>query len=180
MVEAVERAQAEGLDITADQYPYLAGSTMLGALLPPWCHAEGTEGLKAFLRDPALRERIESEIVEGRADWEINSFFIVWALALLHALVRPARSAWVEQLWAASALLFLLPVLNALTTQRPLWHSLAEGDWVFAGMDIMCWALALLHAVLAIRTARQADAFQSRRATKRQAPITVASSEAAR
>jgi hypothetical protein len=124
--------------------------------------------------------RLLPRALEGRADWEINSFFIVWALALLHALVRPARSAWVEQLWAASALLFLLPVLNALTTQRPLWHSLAEGDWVFAGMDIMCWALALLHAVLAIRTARQADTFQSRRAAKRQAPITVASSEAAR
>ena len=65
--------------------------------------------------------------LEGRADWEIHAFFIVWGLTLLHALVRPARSAWVEQLWAASALLFLLPVLNALTTQRPLWHSLVEG-----------------------------------------------------
>ena len=116
--------------------------------------------------------------LEGRADLEIHLFFIVWALTLLHALVRPARSAWVEQLWAASVLLFLLPVLNALTTQRPLWHSLAEGDWVFAGMDIMCWALALLHAVLAIRTARQGASSQSRRKPKRQAPITVASREA--
>ena len=116
--------------------------------------------------------------LEGRADLEIHLFFIVWALTLLHALVRPARSAWVEQLWAASVLLFLLPVLNALTTQRPLWHSLAEGDWVFAGMDIMCWALALLHAVLAIRTARQGASSQSRRKPKRHAPITVASSEA--
>ena len=117
--------------------------------------------------------------LEGRADWEIHAFFIVWALTLLHALVRPARSAWVEQLWAASALLFLLPVLNALTTQRPLWHSLVEGDWIFAGMDIMCWALALLHAVLAMRTARQGASSQSRRKTNRQAPITVASSEGA-
>ena len=80
----------------------------------------------------------------------------------------------------ASALLFLLPVLNALTTQRPLWRSLVEGDWVFAGMDIMCWALALLHAVLAIRTARQGAISQSSRKPKRQAPITVASSEGIR
>jgi hypothetical protein len=49
--------------------------------------------------------------VEGRADPEINLFFSVWAFTLLHASVRPARSAWVEQLCAASALLFLLPVL---------------------------------------------------------------------
>ncbi|MBJ7406436.1 MAG: PepSY domain-containing protein, partial [Bradyrhizobium sp.] len=76
--------------------------------------------------------------MEARADWEIHAFFAVWTLTLLHALLRPAKTAWIEQLWAAAALLFLLPVLNALTTQRPLWHSLAQGDWVFAGIDIMC------------------------------------------
>jgi len=117
--------------------------------------------------------------LEGRADLEINLFFFVWALTLLHALVRPARSAWVEQLWMASVLLFLLPVLNALTTQRPLWHSLVEGDWIFVVMDLMCWTLALLHAVLAMRTARQRAGAPSRRKANRQAPITVASSERA-
>ncbi|AUD00041.1 PepSY domain-containing protein [Bradyrhizobium sp. SK17] len=109
--------------------------------------------------------------LEGRADWEIHAFFIVWGLTLLHALLRPAKSAWVEQLSAASALLFLLPVLNALTTRRPLWHSLSEGDWVFVGMDIMCWTLGLLHAVLALRTARQGGSLQSRRNANRRAPI---------
>lgn len=113
--------------------------------------------------------------LQGRADLEIHLFFIVWALTLLHALVRPARSAWIEQLWAASALLLLLPVLNALTTQRPLWHSLAEGDWVFAGIDVMCWALASLLAVLAMRTARQTAGAPSSRKTNRPAPISVAS-----
>jgi uncharacterized iron-regulated membrane protein len=118
--------------------------------------------------------------MEGRADWEINAFFIAWGLALMHALLRPAKAAWVEQLWATSVLLFLLPVLNALTTQRPLWHSVVAGDWVFAGMDIMCWVLALLHAVLAMRTAWQAANYASKRKASRQAPMTVASSEGAR
>ncbi|MGM4904023.1 DUF3325 domain-containing protein [Tardiphaga sp. 866_E4_N2_1] len=90
--------------------------------------------------------------VEGRADPEINLFFSVWAFTLLHASVRPARSACVEQLCAASALLFLLPVLNAFSTQRPLWHSLLQSDWAFVGVDLTSWTLALLHAVLAIRT----------------------------
>jgi hypothetical protein len=117
--------------------------------------------------------------LEGRAGLEIQLFFVVWALTLLHASVRPAKSAWVEQLWAASALLFLLPVLNALTTQRPLWHSLVERDWIFVGMDIMCWALGLLHAVLAIRTARQSAGSPSSRKANRQVSITVASSEEA-
>lgn len=117
--------------------------------------------------------------LQGRADLEIHLFFVVWALTLLHALLRPARSAWVEQLWAASALLLLLPVLNALTTQRPLWRSVAQGDWIFVGMDLMCLALALLHAVLAMRTARRTTGAHSRRKTDRPAPITVASSEGA-
>lgn len=90
----------------------------------------------------------------ARESNEILVFFVVWAAALMHALLRPAKAAWVEQLWTATALLALLPVLNALTTSRPLWRSLANGDWVFAGMDLMCWALAVLHAVLAARTAR--------------------------
>jgi uncharacterized iron-regulated membrane protein len=117
--------------------------------------------------------------LERRANWEIDLFFTVWAVTLLHALVRPAKSAWVEQLWAAATLLFLLPILNAVTTQRPLWHSLAESDWVFAGVDIMCWALAVLHAVLAIRTARQKTRSRLRRATSREALTAVASGEAA-
>lgn len=90
----------------------------------------------------------------GRSAWEINIFFIAWALTLAHAVVRPAKAAWIEQLWLATALLALLPLLNAFTTPRPLWHSLAEGDWVFVGTDLMCWALAALHAMLALRTMR--------------------------
>jgi uncharacterized iron-regulated membrane protein len=121
--------------------------------------------------------RLLPNSLPGRADWEIHAFFIVWALTLLHALARPAKAAWVEQLWTASALLFLLPVLNALTTQRPFWHSLAAGDWVFVGVDMMCWVLALLHAVLAMRTARQREESRSRRTTNRQMPV--ASGEAA-
>jgi uncharacterized iron-regulated membrane protein len=136
-------------------------------------------GLSVAMTAFLWANRLLPHALENRADWEIHSFFIVWALALFHALVRPPRSAWVEQLWAASTLLLLLPILNALTTQRPLWHSLAEGDWIFAGMDIMCWALALLHAVLAIRTARQGAVSQSRRKTNLRAPITAAAGESA-
>ncbi|MCG6203212.1 PepSY domain-containing protein [Rhodopseudomonas sp. HC1] len=112
-----------------------------------------------------------------RPFWEIHVFFIVWGLALLHALLRPARTAWVEQLWAAAALLALVPVLNAATTPRPLWRSLAAGDWVFAGVDLMCCALALLHAVLALRAARHGARGQTE--AKRRRPVTIAASEAA-
>jgi uncharacterized iron-regulated membrane protein len=104
----------------------------------------------------------------GRGNAEIKVFFIVWSATLVYALARPARKAWVELLWLAAALLGLLPVLNAVTTQRPLWHSLAGGDWVYAGFDLMMWGLAGLHLALALRTARHpsaGDAASKRRAS---------------
>lgn len=123
--------------------------------------------------------RLLPTTLAGRSNWEIDLFFMVWAAALLHALARPAKAAWVEQLWAASALLFLLPLLNAMTTQRPLWHSLAQGDWVFAGIDLMCWVLAALHAVLAIRTARHQVKVLAGRKAHQQPAVAVASGGAA-
>lgn len=91
MVEAVERARAEGLDVTADQYPYLAGSTMLGALLPPWCHAAGTEGVRRYLEDPVLRGRIKGEIEQGRSDWESTIVAVGWANIVISG-VRTERN----------------------------------------------------------------------------------------
>lgn len=113
----------------------------------------GIAGLSIAMTGFLWANRLLPQGLAGRADWEIHVFFIAWALALLHAVLRPARKAWTEQLWIAAALLALLPVLNAVTTERPLWHSLAAGDWVFAGMDLVFWVLAALHAVLAIRAA---------------------------
>ncbi len=89
-----------------------------------------------------------------RAEWEIHAMFIAWGATLAWALGRPARRAWVELLWTGAAALALLPVINAVTTDRGLFASLRDGDWVFAGMDLMLLALAALHAHLALRTQR--------------------------
>jgi uncharacterized iron-regulated membrane protein len=123
--------------------------------------------------------RLLPTTLAGRSNWEVDLFFIVWAATLLHAVLRPAKAAWVEQLWAAAALLALLPVLNAVTTQRPLWHSLAQGDWIFAGIDLMCWVLAALHAALALRTARHQVKAPAKRKAARPSAMVVASGEAA-
>lgn len=111
-------------------------------------------GLSIAMTGYLWANRLLPVTLAHRADAEINAFFAIWAATLLYALVRPAKRAWIELLWLAAALLALLPVLNALTTQRPLWFSVANGDWVYAGFDLMMWALAALHAILAVRTAR--------------------------
>jgi hypothetical protein len=60
----------------------------------------------------------------------------------------------------------LLPVLNALTTRRPFWHSLATHDWVYAGFDLAMWAFAALHAMFAICAARHRPRPQAMRVAR--------------
>ena len=48
----LDGANAEGIRTSFDQYPYVAGSTMLGVILPPWAHDGGTDQLMERLRSP--------------------------------------------------------------------------------------------------------------------------------
>ncbi len=59
----IEGAQAEGLDVTADLYPYLASSTGLGAMLPQWAHEGGKEVVLKRLADHETREEIKAGMV---------------------------------------------------------------------------------------------------------------------
>ncbi len=66
----IRKARAEGLDITADVYPYIAGSTSLSASLPPWALEGGTQKMLARLRDPRIRQQLKKEIPAESKDWE--------------------------------------------------------------------------------------------------------------
>jgi N-acyl-D-aspartate/D-glutamate deacylase len=68
IVQRVERARAEGVQVFADQYPYTASATGLGAaLLPRWSQAGGRDSLLARMDDPATMARIREGMVEGLA-----------------------------------------------------------------------------------------------------------------
>jgi len=69
-VEMVERARAEGLQITADVYPYPAGGTGLNAAIPPWVQEGGFEASLERMQDPALRGRMAREMLEDSEEWE--------------------------------------------------------------------------------------------------------------
>ena len=56
------QAIQEGIEITCDQYPYTAGCTVLGACLPPWAHAGGTDETLKRLANSADRARMREEI----------------------------------------------------------------------------------------------------------------------
>jgi N-acyl-D-amino-acid deacylase len=70
MLRRIAAARRSGLKITADVYPYVAGSTSLSACLPPWALEGGTDRMIARLRDPQTRERLKREISADSKTWE--------------------------------------------------------------------------------------------------------------
>lgn len=54
---------APDVRVTADQYPYTAGSTMMGAILPPWAHAGGFARTVARLSDASERARLRADML---------------------------------------------------------------------------------------------------------------------
>jgi N-acyl-D-amino-acid deacylase len=69
LLDLLDRANAHGLDVTGDMYPYTAGATSLGALLPPWVHEGGLAKLLPRLRDQHVRARIRHDIEQGLDGW---------------------------------------------------------------------------------------------------------------
>lgn len=70
MLRRIEAARRQGLKITANVYPYIAGSTSLSACLPPWALAGGTDQMMARLGDPQTRARLKKEITTDSREWE--------------------------------------------------------------------------------------------------------------
>jgi len=70
VLNRIKQARDRGLDITADIYPYIAGSTALSACLPPWALEGGTDKMMERLRDPQIRQRLKTEISQEQTTWE--------------------------------------------------------------------------------------------------------------
>jgi N-acyl-D-aspartate/D-glutamate deacylase len=70
-IALIERARAEGQQVTADQYPYIAASTSLFATVVPARYQEGgPKELLARLQDPEQGPKARQGIEQLLADWE--------------------------------------------------------------------------------------------------------------
>jgi len=70
LIQKIEAARASGLRITADMYTYTAGATGLDAAMPPWVQEGGYNEWARRLKDPAIRERLRSEMSTPTDRWE--------------------------------------------------------------------------------------------------------------
>jgi N-acyl-D-amino-acid deacylase len=62
----IERFRREGVDVTADQYPYDRASTSLSIRMPAWALADGK--IKERLADPPTRAKIAAEMRQMLAE----------------------------------------------------------------------------------------------------------------
>lgn len=69
VLKRLEDARAQGLDVSADQYPWTASSNALVDSLPAWLQEGSRERLLERLRDPAARARARKEFLAANPDW---------------------------------------------------------------------------------------------------------------
>ncbi|MDA9406163.1 amidohydrolase [Bradyrhizobium sp. CCBAU 45384] len=66
VIRLIEAARADGLDVTADQYPWLASSTSLdAALVPRWAVDGGYPAMIKRFDDPGAMAKIRLEMIEN-------------------------------------------------------------------------------------------------------------------
>ena len=70
LLQLVEDARDDGLDVTFDSYPYIYSGTRLLILFPDWAHDGGPERLRVALRDPEARERLRQEVQPRGISWQ--------------------------------------------------------------------------------------------------------------
>ena len=96
LLALVDEAQAEGLDVSLDSYPYLAGSTYLHAVLPGWFQRGGREETIRRLQDLGLRERLRVELEEIGSDG-FHGVPAAWDKVVISGVVRPESAGLVGQ-----------------------------------------------------------------------------------
>ncbi|MCU1527066.1 MAG: hypothetical protein JWP75_829 [Frondihabitans sp.] len=76
IIDHLDALRSAGLDVTADVYPYDAGSTTVVSLFPPWAQSHGTAGLIQRLRDADSRREVLASLA---APWEGSALENQWA-----------------------------------------------------------------------------------------------------
>ncbi len=65
VVARIAKARAQGVDVSANVYPYAAAANGLAYNVPAWAQSGGTEAMLERLGDPEARARIKAELWHG-------------------------------------------------------------------------------------------------------------------
>ncbi|MFF3450462.1 amidohydrolase family protein [Streptomyces sp. NPDC002667] len=104
LLALLDKALAEGSDITLDTYPYTPGCTTLAALLPSWAGEGGPEALLARLRDDDTAERVRHHMEVLGADG-CHGVPVAWETVEISGVNDPGLGAYVGRTVLESAAL---------------------------------------------------------------------------
>ncbi|HBH11571.1 MAG TPA: aminoacylase [Clostridiales bacterium] len=88
VLDLIEKAQIEGIDVTADQYPYLAGSSTITAILPPWVLEGGMDEMLKRLQSNDCRKAIKYDLLHGIDGWENRVELLGWENIFVSSLKK--------------------------------------------------------------------------------------------
>ena len=136
----IERALADGVDVTADQYPYTASSTGLAVTIPNWVHEGGSQALCERLRSAEVRARIRDEYVETGRAWDRIVIARArhrpeWAGRTVAALAAEAKQDPLE--WTCDALIAhdgAIDIVHHSMSEEDVRYVMAK-EWVSIGSD---------------------------------------------
>ncbi|NCD31991.1 MAG: D-aminoacylase [Spartobacteria bacterium] len=122
----IESAQAEGVSIRSDRYPYTASCTDLDVLLPSWVFKNGPQAALECLNDASMRSKMAEEINRERdADY--------WEGVLIGNTLHPSL-----QVYKGTPLLTLAEIWNldpVETLFRVLLLDRSKTSGIFFGMS---------------------------------------------
>lgn len=90
-VHRIEAARYAGVDVEADTYAYPAWSNSFSAFVPPWVHDGGNSKMVERLKDPAVRQRIRSQMLNDSSGWDNEWLEIPGPEAILVSVVSDAK-----------------------------------------------------------------------------------------
>jgi len=97
VIERINAARAEGLDVAANVYPYAASATGLSTLIPDWALEGGYTEMQKRLADPPQRARIAEAL---RNQFEKRGERGIYVTRIENPALAPFEKKFIEQIAA--------------------------------------------------------------------------------
>lgn len=98
LINLVDEAIENGINITYDEHLYLSGSTLMTQLLPPWLTEKGNEEMLEMLKDGEVIEKVKKEIEDlstNYVGWDNYSAIAGWDGILITSLNKEVNLKYI-------------------------------------------------------------------------------------
>ncbi len=91
IIHMVEAANAKGLRVFYDSYPYIRSGDQIEGYLPPWLFSDGPTEILTQIQQPTMQKRIKDAILNGIEGWENSIGFNGFAKIFI---MSPQSDRW--------------------------------------------------------------------------------------